>query len=105
MDLERIRNSFAEWPTAAIIQGAVPEILSTVEFDRIAFLHIDMNCAYPERAALQFFWDRLCPGAIVLLDGYAYLGHHSQRITIDDFARQVGTGVVSFPTGQGLIVR
>jgi len=104
-DLDRVRANFAEWENVAIVQGAVPGILKTVEFGAIAFLHIDMNCALPERAALEFFWDRLSPGAVVLFDDYSYYGHDCQREAIDAAASARGVEVLSLPTGQGLIVK
>ncbi len=104
-DLPRIRQNFAEWQNVTIVPGAVPEVLHGLEFGAIAFLHIDMNCAFPERAALEFFWDRLSPGAMVLFDDYCYFGHECQREAIDAAARERGAEVLSLPTGQGLIVR
>jgi Methyltransferase domain len=104
-DLERIRANFAEWPNALPVQGAVPEILPSLGIETVAFLHIDMNCALPERAAVEFFWDRLSPGAIVLLDDYGYRGHECQREEIDEAAREKDVQVLSLPTGQGLIIK
>jgi hypothetical protein len=104
-DIDRIRTNFSEWPNAIIVQGAVPEILDKVEFGAVAFLHIDMNCALPERTALEFFWDRLSAGAVILLDDYAYHGHECQRDAIDAAARARGAEVLSLPTGQGVIIK
>ena len=104
-DMDRISHNFAEWPGAIIVQGAVPEILQSVQFGPIAFLHIDMNCALPESTALAFFWERLSPGAVVLLDDYAYSGHDCQREAIDAIARETGAAILSLPTGQGLIIK
>jgi Macrocin-O-methyltransferase (TylF) len=104
-DIKRVRRNFSEWPDAIVVQGAVPEVLNAIHFDRVAFLHLDMNCAYPEQAALRFFWDLMCPGAIVLLDDYSYYGHAAQRSAMDQFAAEVQTEILSLPTGQGLIVR
>ena len=104
-DLERIRANYSEWPNAIIVEAEVPSKLPGLGIDNVAFLHIDMNCAYPEQAALELFWDQLSPGAIVLLDDYAYFGHDCQRDAIDASARRLGTKVLSIPTGQGLIIR
>ena len=82
-ELDRIRANFAEWPNAIVVPGAVPEILERVDFRAVAFLHIDMNCALPEQRALEFFWDRLSPGGIVLFDDYTYNGHDCQREALD----------------------
>jgi hypothetical protein len=104
-DLERIRDNYAEWPNAIVVPGIVPDVLPTLDVDRVAFLHIDMNCAYPERAALEFFWDRLSSGAMVLLDDYGYYGHDLQADAMDAAARVLGADVLSLPTGQGIIVK
>jgi hypothetical protein len=104
-DLARVRANFAEWANAVVVQGTVPHILHGMNFGRVAFLHLDMNCAYPEQEALQFFWEHLSSGAIVLLDDYAYLGHGCQKEAIDQVAGRLGTSVLALPTGQGIIVR
>ena len=72
---------------------------------RVAYLHLDMNSAPPETAALAYFWDRLVAGAPVLLDDYAYHGYVSQKAAMDSFAREKGINILSLPTGQGLSVK
>lgn len=104
-DLQHVRANYAEWPNVEIVQGAVPDVLPSLKVAAVAFLHIDMNCAYPERAALEFFWDRLSPGAMVLFDDYAYFGNDVLAAAIDAVAAKVGAQVLSLPTGQGLIVK
>ncbi len=104
-DLERVRANYAEWPGARVVKGAVPDVLPALEIERVAFLHIDMNCAYPERMALEYFWPRLSPGAIVLLDDYAYLGHERQTETMDEAAALFGVPILGLPTGQGLLMK
>lgn len=101
----QVRENFLEWQNVRIIEGAVPDTLSQVDAERIAFLHIDMNCSPPEVAALEYFWDRLNSGAIILLDDYAYAGYESQKDAIDDFAAKRKLCIASLPTGQGLAIR
>jgi Macrocin-O-methyltransferase (TylF) len=101
----RVRANFAEWPNAVVVPGTVPDTLPALNIASVAFLHIDMNCAYPERAALEYFWNRLSPGAFVLLDDYAFYGHEYQAEAIDAVARSLGFDVLSLPTGQGLITK
>jgi hypothetical protein len=100
-----VRANFAQWPRARIIEGAIPETLGRVTARQVAYLHLDMNCAPPEAAALAFFWERLVAGAPVLLDDYAYFGYSAQKHAMDDFARARGVAVCSLPTGQGLIIK
>ncbi len=104
-DLERVRANYAEWPNVEIVQGAVPEVLDRVDVERVAFLHLDMNCALPECAAFGFFWEKLLPGGVVLFDDYAAYGYDELAREIDAAAEARSAEVLSLPTGQGLIVK
>jgi len=104
-DAGPVRRNFSEWRNAIIVEGTIPDTLPMVEAREIAFLHIDLNCSPPEVAALEYFWDRLVPGAPVLLDDYAYYGYHEQKVAIDQLALRLGVPVVSLPTGQGLAIK
>lgn len=104
-DLDNVRRNFAEWPRARIVVGAVPGTLAQVTAERIAFLHLDMNCVEPEVAALDQLWPRLSPGAFALLDDYAYWGYQPQKDGLDAWAAAHGVPIAGLPTGQGLIVK
>ncbi len=90
---------------AQIVQGSIPDILPSVEAERVACLHIDMNNAVPEIAAIEFFWDRLVPGAFALLDDYAYVEYDLQKNAMDQFAHSKSIRIASLPTGQGLMMK
>jgi hypothetical protein len=104
-DIESVRRNFSSWRNVRIVLGAVPGVLPEVDANTVAFLHLDMNCAYPERAALEFFWERMPRGGMVLLDDYCYAGCEEQGRAIQASAERFGAEVLSLPTGQGLIVR
>jgi len=103
--VESVKENFSQWKNVRIIKGSVPETLHRVETERVAFLHLDMNCSPPEVATLNFFWDRMTPGAIVLLDDYAYIGYESQKHAMDILAREKGVMIAALPTGQGLLIK
>ncbi len=100
-----VRANFAQWNNHRIVVGAVPETLDQVESEAIAYLHIDMNCAPPEVAALRQLWPRLSPGAFVLLDDYANRGRDEQRVAMDTVADELGVSICTLPTGQGLLIK
>lgn len=102
---DSVRANFAQWRNQRIIAGTVPETLTEVDTDTIAFLHIDMNCAPPEVAALRHFWPRLVPGAVVLLDDYTQRGRDEQRMAMDEVAAELGVVICALPTGQGLLLK
>jgi O-methyltransferase len=102
---EQVQETFAPYPNVRLIRGTVPETLSDAAVDKVAYLSIDMNLAYPEVQALEFFWPKLVPGAIVVLDDYAFAGHRPQYDAINAFAARRHVPVYTSPTGQGLIIR
>jgi hypothetical protein len=99
-----LRN-FAAFPKAQLVRGKVPDTLATVAIEQVAYLSIDMNLEYPERAALEFFWPRLVSGGIVVLDDYGWLQHRGQRDSHDAFAHARGLEIFALPTGQGLLLK
>ncbi len=105
LDIAAVRKNFEEWKNIKLIVGSIPETLSEINSRKIAFLHIDLNNSQPEVAALEFLWERLIPGAFVLLDDYANFGYQHQKIAIDSFANAKRLTVLSLPTGQGLVIK
>lgn len=102
---EKVRETFKDFRNVEIIEGPIPETLPRVKSQKIAYLSIDMNCAIPEIAAMEYFWDKLVKGAIIVLDDYGHSGHEEQKSAFDDFAKRKNVGILCLPTGQGLIIK
>lgn len=99
-------QTFKSFSGARIIAGNIPDTLQQVETDKVCYLSIDMNCAAPEIAATKFFWSKLVPGALVLLDDYAFSNsYRQQKQAFDSLAEELNFNILSLPTGQGLIVK
>lgn len=101
---EQVQQTFAPYNTV-LIKGPVPDTLSQVTAHKICFLSVDMNTALPEQKALEFFWDKLVSGGIVLLDDYGFPGHEAQKQVHERFAASRGVSVLALPTGQGIIFK
>jgi len=101
---EKVKETFAGFKTR-IIKGSIPETLAEIQTDKVSYLSIDMNCVLPEVAALEFFWDKLVSGAVIVLDDYAYPGAEEQKRAHDGFAEARGVKILCLPTCQGLIIK
>ena len=104
---EFVKQNFASFINVIIIKGVVPDTLPQVTSEKICYLHIDMNCVVPEIAAGEYFWERLVPGAPVILDDYGYggNGHITQKRGWDAFADERDIKILALPTGQGLFFK
>lgn len=98
-------DTFAPFKFVKIIKGMVPDTLEKVTSDRIAFLSVDMNSVVPEIAALNYFWDKLSKGGIIVLDDYAYVTCDLQYKAHNAWAAEKGIKILTLSTGQGLIVK
>jgi O-methyltransferase len=95
---------FSAYPNIRVMRGRVPEVLAEGAPAKVAFLHLDMNSSAAETAALEFFADRLQPGAFVVLDDYGWRGYREQKLSADRFFGQRGKPVMELPTGQGVVM-
>ena len=88
------------------VKGYIPESFEqSSNPEKIAWMHIDLNSSMPTIASLNFFWDRLLPGGIVLLDDYAWPGYEDTRAEVDKWCLARSLDIFQFPTGQALITK
>jgi len=99
-----VRDNFAEWPGVKLIVGRLPDTLSD-SVDRVAFLHVDLNHAPSEIAAVRHFWPRLVRGGVLVFDDYGFEGYEANRDAADALGRELGFLVLTSPTGQGIVVK
>jgi O-methyltransferase len=102
---ETARRNFRPFPRARLVRGKVPDTLTRVRIDKVSYLSLDMNIAAPEVAAIEFFWDRLVGGALVVLDDYGWAHYFEQKKALDAFAARKGVAIATLPTGQGLLLK
>jgi hypothetical protein len=100
---EPVAENFAEWPGVKLVIGKIPGTL--LDTSPVAFLHVDLNNAHAEEAAVRHFWPKLTPGAPVIFDDYGYQGFETQREAADRLGRELGFRVLTLATGQGLVLR
>jgi len=102
---EEVTQTFKNF-NVEIIKGAVPETLIRVKSNKICFLSVDMNCVLPEIEALEFFWNKMVSGGIIILDDYGYANStNDQKEAHDKFAKSKGVMILTLPTCQGLIIK
>jgi len=102
---EFVRAKFKDFPNVVPVRGIIPQTLSVIENRRVAFASIDLNNTLAEKAAIEFIWPRLSPGAIVVIDDYAFSSHRQQYEMWNAFAGSQNVGIATLPTGQGILIR
>lgn len=102
----RVQKKFSAYPQIRLIKGLIPEVFENDCPDRIAYLHIDLNQAPAEIAALDHLFDRMVPGGILILDDYEWSGYYRpQKLAEDRWFDARHYRVMPLPTGQGLVIK
>ncbi len=102
---QRVQHKFKDYPQVRLVKGLVPDTFQGNSPQRICYLHIDMNQATAEIAALDNLFDRVVPGGMVILDDYEWASYRPQKLAEDNWFDARGYRVMPLPTGQGLVIK
>lgn len=102
---QQVVQQFRPYPNVRVVRGSVPDSLPGAGVGQVAFLHLDLNAAAPERAALEYFWPKIARGGLIVLDDYNWVSCKSQKDTLDELARSIEMPILALPTGQGLLIK
>lgn len=102
----RVEKKFQNYPQVRLVKGLIPDSFKDHCPERIAYLHIDLNQAKAEVAALDVLFSRVVSGGMVILDDYEWASiYRPQKIAEDAWFDQRGYRVIPLPTGQGLLIK
>lgn len=98
-------EKFARYKNVNIIRGIVPDSFEQAAPEKIAFLHIDMNSEQAEILALEYLFDRVTPGGVIVFDDFGWTCNAAQMSAELAFMQQRGHQVLELPTGQGMVIK
>lgn len=95
----QVKKRFEGFENVVVTQGKVPDVLATVAPQKIAFMHLDLNNADAEIGALEVLFERMVPGAILILDDYGWLAYRAQKVAEDPWFAKFGYRVLDAAHG------
>jgi hypothetical protein len=102
----RVHAKFKDYSNVKLVKGKIPDAFENNSPDKIAYLHIDLNEAPAEIAALEHLFDRVVPSGMIILDDYEWAGvYRPQKLAEDPWFDARGYRVMPLPTGQGLVFK
>jgi len=108
LSIEQTRENLREYRDDVVFnRGYIPDSFATSENpESIAWMHIDLNSALPTEAALNYFYDRLEIGGVVLLDDYGWLAYTDTKRVVDKFFKnKKDAELLHLPTGQAIVFK
>lgn len=82
--------------------GRIPATLDESAPEAVSWLHIDLNSAKTTIQVLDFFFPRIWPGRVVLLDDYGWDGNTEMRLAVYDWLSEKTGTLLPLPTGQAI---
>ena len=102
---QEVVNRFKDNKNIKIIRGILPESLIENCPKKIAFAHIDLNNTLAEIGVLEFIFDRIVSGGIIILDDFGWSAYREQQHKEKDFFQKRNLKVMELPTGQGIVLK
>ena len=85
-------------------KGLIPSVFQKADNPiQINWLHIDLNSSEATQSSLEFFFDKLESGGVILFDDYG--GFRDTRKTVDKFFKSKNGHFTNYPTGQGIFIK
>lgn len=99
-----VKKRFSKWPNVSLVRGLVPEALSRIPSQKVAYLSIDMNGSEPEKAALEFFYGKIVPGGVIYFDDYGW-DFPELKDVVNKFFADKPESLLHFPSGNSIVVK
>lgn len=100
-----IRDSLKDFNNVVYHKGWIPHKFYEVEDSKFSFVHLDVDLYQPTIDSLEFFYERVSPGGIILCDDYGFITCPGAKKAMDSFFADKPEEIVSLPTGQGFVVK
>ncbi len=100
-----VKKKFAKNKNVKVINGLLPDILKKDCPKEISFAHIDLNNVEAEMGVLEYIFNRIVKGGIIILDDYGWVNYKSQLLAEKEFLEKKGQKILELPTGQGMIIK
>jgi O-methyltransferase len=105
LDIEDTKKNLSGFDTV-FIKGCIPESFKGNENPAsVAWLHIDLNASLPTMGSLNYFFDRVSAGGIILFDDYAGRGFTDTKVAVDTFFSDKKGILLQVPTGQAMFFK
>jgi O-methyltransferase len=107
LNVDNTKRNLARFASRTVWnKGFIPDVFSGgLNPERVVWLHVDLNSAKPTVQALEFFYDRVEPGGVILFDDYAWEGYEDTRAAVRRWCENKDGRLLPLPTGQALFFK
>lgn len=83
--MEDLQHALTGFNFFKIYKGWIPDRFPEVAHEQFALVHIDVDLYQPTLDCLKFFFPRMLPGGIIVVDDYGYSVFPGAKRAVDEF--------------------
>jgi O-methyltransferase len=92
-------------PFVELYEGWIPTRFAEVGDRRFCFIHIDVDLYRPTLDSIAFFYSRMSPRGVILLDDYGFASCPGVTQAVDEFMADKPEPIINLASGGAFIVR
>lgn len=103
--LENVSNYLVDYKNLIFKKGFFPETTKGIEDKTFCFVHIDADIYESISNGLNFFYDRMISGGVIIIDDYE--GKHCPGVkkAVDEFANNIKTKPIITTKAQCVLIK
>ena len=104
LSVENTQKNLIEFKESILFnKGYIPDSFkNSINPSEVVWLHIDLNAALPTLHSLEYFFEKLCTGGVILFDDYAWHEQLDTKKVVDKFFSEKSGVLLPLPTGQAI---
>jgi O-methyltransferase len=104
-DVQRALDPLGPLQCVEFFRGWIPDRFTEVSDRHFCFVHIDVDLYQPTLDSIIFFYPRLEPGGIIVLDDYGFESCPGVTAAIDWFMKDKAEPIINLSAGGAFIVK
>jgi len=100
-----LRHNLINFKNVHIMRGWIPSRFPEIASKMFRLVHIDVDLFQPTLDSLEFFYPRLVPGGVIVMDDYGYLTCPGAYKAAHQYMENKTEYILHLPTGQGVIIK
>jgi len=104
---ENVKDLFSNFKNVKILKGWIPQVFSSIDSsEKYCFVHLDVDLYQPTTDSLDYFFDKVISGGIIITDDYSSEFFPGTRKAWNDFVKNRNIkDSIGLPSGQAVIIK
>jgi O-methyltransferase len=88
-----------------LLKGWIPDRFHEISDKTFSIVHIDVDLYQPTLDSINFFWDKINKGGVLVCDDYGFETCPGAKKAMDEFFKLKNMSVIHLTTGQGIVFK